>query len=91
MSTTPSLEQQLIAALRDGQTAEAHRIGAMLYERGFEPAAIEAALSAYPELEAQLADLLRQVVPRSRRAAKRRAIRNAEQRDWGDWQEGKRK
>jgi hypothetical protein len=52
---------------------------------------MQRALAAYPHLEEQLYAVLQEVIPLSRRAAKRRAIRAAEERDWGEWGEGKRK
>jgi hypothetical protein len=49
------------------------------------------ALKEYPHLEEPLWELLNEVTPIPRRAAKRRAIRAAEERDWGDWEAGKKK
>ena len=34
--------------------------------------------------------VMSEVIPLSRRAARRRAIRAAEERDWADWEEGRR-
>ncbi len=84
------LEQQLVAALLADDLDEARRLAERLHARGFDAAAMEAALREHPQLEAALYAVLQEVVPLSRRAAKRRAIRAAEERDWGDWREGKR-
>lgn len=91
MHTSPSLEEQLVAALQAGDAEEARRLARLLHERGFDATAIQQALAADPRLEEQLYAVLQEVMPLSRRAAKRRAIRAAEERDWGDWREGKRK
>lgn len=85
-----TLEQQLIAALHTGDDATAHRLATALHQRGFELTALNEALAAHPELEEALWNLLNAVIPLSRREKKRRAIRAAEERDWGDWQDGKR-
>lgn len=84
------LEQHLVAALLADDMDEARRLAARLHARGFDAAAMEAALREQPQLEAALYAVLQEVVPLARRAAKRRAIRAAEDRDWGDWHEGKR-
>ncbi|MGB9633957.1 MAG: hypothetical protein ACPL8I_11550 [Chloroflexaceae bacterium] len=91
MHTPASLEEQLVAALLAGDAEEARRLARLLHERGFDATAIQGALAAHPHLEEQLYAVLQEVLPLSRRAAKRRAIRAAEERDWGDWREGKRK
>ena len=85
------LEYQLVDALLAEDQASARQIAADLHARGFEYAAIQAALEEYPQLEEPLWEVMRAVVPLSRRAQKRRAIRAAEERDWGGWEEGKRK
>ncbi|WP_322511536.1 hypothetical protein [Chloroflexus sp.] len=86
-----TLEEELIAALAAGDQARAKVIAAELHARGLNAAAIEAALAAQPQLEEQLWATLNEVIPISRRALKRRAIRAAEERDWGDWEEGRRR
>lgn len=91
MHENASLERQLIAALQAGDRAEARRIAGLLYARGFDVAALDEALKTQPELEEHLYAVLQEVIPMSRRAAKRRAIRAAEERDWGAWPEGKRR
>jgi hypothetical protein len=88
-STTP-LEEQLIAALLADDQKGARQIAGQIHARGFEMSRIEEALTRYPHLEQPLYAVLQEVIPLSRRAAKRRAIRAAEERDWGDWSEGKR-
>jgi hypothetical protein len=84
------LEVQLVAALRAGDAANARQIAAALHERGFAVATLEQALAPYPHLEEALWKVMSAVIPVSRREQKRRAIRAAEERDWGDWNEGKR-
>lgn len=91
MDKTAPLEEQLVAALLDGDQDEARRIAGQIHARGFEMSLIEEALTRYPHLEQPLYAVLQEVIPLSRRAARRRAIRAAEDRDWGDWAEGKRK
>jgi hypothetical protein len=91
MHTPASLEEQLVAALQAGDAEEARRLARLLHERGFNATAIQGALAAHRHLEEQLYAVLQEVLPLSRRAAKRRAIRAAEERDWGNWREGKRK
>ncbi|MCX7859846.1 MAG: hypothetical protein N2385_07135 [Chloroflexus sp.] len=86
-----TLEEELIAALAAGDRARAKVIAAELHAHGLNAAAIEAALAAQPQLEEQLWATLNEVIPISRRALKRRAIRAAEERDWGDWEEGRRR
>jgi hypothetical protein len=85
-----TLEQALVAALRANDDAAAHTIATALHERGFDLDALNVALAAHPQLEEPLWALLHAVIPLSRRAQKRRAIRAAEERDWGDWEDGKR-
>ncbi|NTU79552.1 MAG: hypothetical protein HGA45_09140 [Chloroflexales bacterium] len=84
------LEFQLVDALLAGDQAEAQRIARQIHERGFDIVTINEALKEYPHLEEPLYAVLQEVIPLSRRAARRRAIRAAEERDWGDWPEGKR-
>ncbi len=83
-------EEELITALANGDRSRARAIAAELHARGIDVAAIEAALATNPQLEEQLWATLSEVIPLSRRAQKRRAIRAAEERDWGNWREGKR-
>lgn len=90
MSEDLPLEYQLVDALLAEDQEEARRVAAALHARGFEYATIQAALEEYPQLEEPLWEVMRAVTPISRRALKRRAIRAAEERDWGDWEEGKR-
>lgn len=85
------LEVQLVAALLAGDDASARQIAAALHERGFAIAALEQALAPHPHLEEALWNVMNAVIPISRREQKRRAIRAAEERDWGDWNEGKRR
>ena len=75
------LEQQLVDALRTGDQGEARRIAALLHARGFDAGTIAEALARHPELEEPLWAVLSEVIPLSRRAARRRAIRAAEERD----------
>lgn len=89
MEADPSLETQLVAALQAGDRDGARAIATQLHARGFEAAQIDAALRQHPELEEQLFAVLQEVLPIPRRAARRRAIRAAEARDWGDWPEGR--
>ncbi|MGQ9928491.1 MAG: hypothetical protein ACUVS4_16695 [Chloroflexaceae bacterium] len=89
--TPASLEEQLVVALLAGDTEKARQTARLLHERGFDATAIQPVLAAHPYLEEQLYAVLQEVIPLSRRAAKRRAIRSAEERDWGHWREGKRK
>ncbi len=84
-----SLEVQLVAALQAGDATTARALATALHERGFDLAALTKALEAQPHLEESLWDLMSDVIPVSRRAKKRRAVRAAEERDWGDWEEGK--
>jgi len=84
------LEFQLVDALLAEDQSGARQIAAELHARGFDYATVEAALAEYPHLEEPLWEVMRAVVPLSRRAQKRRAIRAAEERDWADWDEGKR-
>lgn len=86
-----TLEEALIAALTAGDRARAIEIATELYALGIDVQAIDAALAAQPQLEEQLWATLNEVIPISRRALKRRAIRAAEERDWGDWEEGRRR
>ncbi|MBX0330351.1 hypothetical protein K2Z83_22060 [Oscillochloris sp. ZM17-4] len=79
----------MVDALLAGDRDRARQIAAELHQRGFDYAAIGEALKAHPHLEDPLWELLNEVTPLARRAAKRRAIRAAEDRDWGDWEEGK--
>jgi DNA polymerase III delta subunit len=85
-----TLEEELIAALASGDRERAKTIAAALHARGIDAVAIEAALATQPQLEEQLWAVLQEVIPIARRALKRRAIRAAEERDWGDWEEGRR-
>lgn len=91
MATDPTrpLEHQLVDALLADRPDEAREIARQLHARGFNLAWIDEALKAHPHLEQPLYALLQEVIPLSRRAAKRRAIRAAEERDWGAWPEGK--
>lgn len=84
-------EFDLVDALLAGDHTSARQIASELHQRGIDYATISVALSEYPHLEQPLWDLLQEVIPLSRRAAKRRAIRAAEERDWGDWKAGKKK
>lgn len=90
MDDTMPLEEQLIAALLANDQATARRVASQIHARGFEMSLIAEALKRHPQLEQPLYAVLQEVIPLSRRAAKRRAIRAAEERDWGDWDEGKR-
>jgi hypothetical protein len=83
------LEFELVDALLAKDHEGAREIAARLHARGFDAATIDEALREYPHLEEQLYAVLQEVIPLSRRAARRRAIRAAEERDWGDWPEGK--
>lgn len=85
------LEYQLVDALLADDQEAAREIAAQLHARGFDAATMEAALAEYPQLQEPLFAVLQSVIPLSRRAARRRAIRAAEERDWGDWDEGRRK
>ncbi|HMQ33430.1 MAG TPA: hypothetical protein PKD53_22045 [Chloroflexaceae bacterium] len=91
MTTEPDhpLERRLVEALLADRQDEARQIARQLHARGFDMAAIDEALKAHPHLEQPLYAVLQEVIPLSRRAARRRAIRAAEERDWGDWPEGK--
>lgn len=91
MTSAPSLEDQLVAALLADDREGARRIATVLHDRGFDYAALQQAIADHPQLEEALWAVMDQVRPLSRRAAKRRAIRAAEERDWGDWKKGKRK
>ncbi|MEI7768832.1 MAG: hypothetical protein WCI67_02530 [Chloroflexales bacterium] len=84
-------EFDLVDALLAGDREAARRIAAELHQRGFDYAMIGEALKEHPHLEEPLWELLHEVTPIPRRAAKRRAIRAAEERDWGDWEAGKKK
>jgi hypothetical protein len=84
------LEFQLVDALLADDAEAARQIAVRLHERGFDAVTIDAALAEYPQLEEPLWAVLSEVIPVSRRAARRRAIRAAEKRDWGDWKEGQR-
>lgn len=90
MDDTRSLEEQLVAALLAGDQEAARRFAGQIHARGFEMSLINEALKRHPHLEEPLYAVLQEVIPLSRRAARRRAIRAAEERDWGDWDEGKR-
>lgn len=83
------LEFQLVDALLAEDEEAARAIATRLHAQGFDAATIDEALKEYPHLEEKLYAVLREVIPLARRAAKRRAIRAAEERDWGDWSEGK--
>lgn len=85
------LEHQLVEALRAGDGEGARRIAAALHGRGFDYATVQGALEQQPQLEDALWAVMREVVPLSRRAQKRRAIRAAEERDWASWKQAKRK
>ncbi|RMD73881.1 MAG: hypothetical protein D6823_12520 [Chloroflexi bacterium] len=85
-----TLEEELIAALASGDRERAKTIATALHARGIDAVAIEAVLATQPQLEEQLWAVLQEVIPIARRALKRRAIRAAEERDWGDWEEGRR-
>ncbi len=84
-------EEELIAALANSDKERAKTIARELHARGLDMSAIEAALATQPHLEEQLWAIFNDVIPISRRALKRRAIRAAEERDWGNWQEGRRR
>lgn len=86
-----TLEEELIAALTNGDKERAKTIARELHARGLDATAIEAALAAQPHLEELLWATLNEVIPIARRALKRRAIRAAEERDWGNWEEGRRR
>lgn len=85
------LEYQLIDALLADDHEQARAIAAELHARGFDYTTIEIALEEYPQLEEPLWEVLNEVIPLARRVKKRRAIKAAEDRDWGDWERGKRK
>ncbi|NTV65037.1 MAG: RecX family transcriptional regulator [Oscillochloris sp.] len=85
------LEFELVDALLAEDYEGAREIAQALHQRGIDYATINVALQEYPQLEESLWELLKEVIPLSRRAAKRRAIRAAEERDWGDWEAGKQK
>jgi ActR/RegA family two-component response regulator len=89
MEASEPLEYQLVAALLADDQEEARRLAHALHARGFDMTTVDEALKLHPELEQPLYAVLQEVIPLSRRAAKRRAIRAAEERDWGDWAEGK--
>ncbi|ACL24840.1 hypothetical protein [Chloroflexus aggregans] len=86
-----TLEEELIAALASSDRERAKTIAAALHARGIDAVAIEAALATQPQLEEQLWAVLQEVIPIARRVLRRRAIRAAEERDWGDWDEGRRR
>jgi hypothetical protein len=90
MDESLPLEYQLVDALLAKDDEAARQIATLLHERGFDATTIDAALKEYPQLEEPLWAVLTAVIPLARRAAKRRAIRAAEERDWGDWQDGRR-
>lgn len=83
------LEFQLVDALLANDDKGAREIAAQLHARGFDAVTIDEALKEFPHLEEPLYAVLQDVIPLSRRAARRRAIRAAEERDWGEWPEGK--
>lgn len=83
------LEFQLVDALLAEDREQARQIAAQLHARGFDAAAMDAALRDHPQLQEPLFEVLQAVIPIARRAARRRAIRAAEERDWGDWEEGR--
>jgi hypothetical protein len=84
-------EFDMVHALLAGDRDTARKIAAELHQRGFDYSMIGEALKTQPQLEDALWELLNEVIPLPRRAAKRRAIRAAEERDWGDWEAGKKK
>jgi hypothetical protein len=86
-----SPEVNLVAAMLAGDRKLARQIAAELHQRGFDYAKIGEALKEHVHLEEPLWELLQEVTPIPRRAAKRRAIRAAEERDWGNWEAGKKK
>jgi hypothetical protein len=90
MEANLPLEYQLVDALLAEDREAAREIAAQLHARGFDAVTMEAALAEYPQLQEALFEVLQSVIPLSRRAARRRAIRAAEQRDWGEWEEGRR-
>jgi len=90
MNAHQPIEVQLVDALLAEDTELAKQFAAQLHARGLDAAAIDAALQAHPQLQEPLLAVLQAVIPLSRRAAKRRAIRAAEERDWADWEEGRR-
>ena len=90
MEANRPLEFQLVDALLADDQVAAQRLARELHASGFAVATLNEALQAHPELEAPFYAVLQAVIPLSRRAAKRRAIRTAEERDWGAWPEGKR-
>lgn len=90
MEENVPLEYQLVNALLAGNQEEARQVAAALHARGFDTATLDEALKPHPQLEEPLWQVLSAVIPFPRRALKRRAIRAAEERDWGDWQEGQR-
>lgn len=89
MDASTSLELQLVAALLADDQETARQLARQIHERGFDMATFGEALKTHPHLEQPLYLVLQEVIPLSRRAARRRAIRAAEERDWGDWPEGK--
>ncbi|NJN15946.1 MAG: hypothetical protein HC822_06480 [Oscillochloris sp.] len=91
MSQELPLEYELVDALLAEDNERAREIAQVLHARGFDAATIDLALQEYPQLEESLWAVLDAVIPVARRARKRRAIRAAEERDWGQWQAGKRK
>lgn len=90
MSEALPLEYELVDALLAEDGERARSIARQLHTRGFDATTIELALQEYPHLEETLWAVLNEVIPMARRARKRRAIRVAEERDWGDWKAGKR-
>jgi len=90
MNAHQPIEVQLVDALLADDTELAKQLAAQLHARGIDATAIDAALQAHPQLQEPLLAVLQAVIPLSRRAAKRRAIRAAEERDWADWEEGRR-
>ncbi|NTW01534.1 MAG: hypothetical protein HGA19_09515 [Oscillochloris sp.] len=84
-------EFDLVDALLAGDRDAARQIATELHRRGIDYATISEALKEYPHLEEPLWEVLNEVIPLARRVAKRRAIRAAEERDWGNWEAGKKK
>jgi hypothetical protein len=75
------LEYVLLSYLSSGAQHEAALVGTYLHQRGFDYAVIENQLRMWPALEQAVVDVMKQVVPLSRRAARRRAIREAERKE----------
>jgi hypothetical protein len=75
------LEYLLLTYLSPGEQQRATLVARHLHQRGFDYDVIASELSMAPVLELAVVDVMQKVIPLSRRAARRRAVREADRKE----------